>query len=69
MKKSLSFITALMLVLAFIFTLNVSNLKVNAASSDEEILVEELKNITVPETAIIDFPVVSVSANGATIGK
>ena len=67
MKKSLSFITALMLVLAFIFTLNVNNLKVNAASSDEEILVEELNNITVPKTAIIDFPVVSVSANGATI--
>ena len=68
MKKSLSFLTALMLVLAFIFTLNISNVKVSAEElSDEEIVQAELNNITVPETAIIDFPVVSVSAHGATI--
>ena len=68
MKKSLSFLTALMLVLAFIFTLNISNVKVSAEElSDEEKVQAELNNITVPETAIIDFPVVSVSAHGATI--
>ena len=68
MKKSLSFLTALMLVLAFIFTLNISNVKVSAEElSDEEIVQAELNNITVPDTAIIDFPVVSVSAHGATI--
>lgn len=68
MKKSLSFLTALMLVLAFIFTLNVSNIKVHAEEkTDAEIIQEELDNIVVPTTAIIDFPVVKYSANGATI--
>ena len=41
MKKSLSFLTALMLVLAFIFTLNVSNIKVHAEEKTDAEIIQE----------------------------
>lgn len=68
MKKRLSLIVALTLVLISLFTLGLSNKQVNAATlSDQEKVEQEINNIVMPEKAIIDFPVVSTSAYGSTI--
>ena len=68
MKKRLSLIVALTLVLISLFTLGFSNNKVNATTlSDQEKVDQEVANINVPKKAIIDFPVVSESAYGSTI--
>ena len=68
MKKRLSLIVALTLVLISLFTLGLSNKQVNAATlSDQEKVEQEVNNIVMPEKAIIDFPVVSTSAYGSTI--
>ena len=68
MKKRLSLIVALTLVLISLFTLGLSNKQVNAATlSDQEKVDQEINNIVMPEKAIIDFPVVSTSAYGSTI--
>lgn len=64
MKKRLSLIVALMLM--FFSFLGFNSLNVHAEVSRTE-LTEELENIVVPEQAIIDFPVVSVSAYGSVI--
>ena len=68
MKKRLSLIVALTLVLISLFTIAFSNKQVNAATlTDEEKVAQEIANINVPEKAIIDFPVVSESVYGSTI--
>jgi hypothetical protein len=54
MKKRLSLIVALTLVLISLFTLGLSNKQVNAATlSDQEKVEQEINNIVMPEKAII----------------
>jgi len=67
MKKSLSLIMALMLVVLSLFTFNIkTNIKAQELT-DEQIIQAELNNISVPNEVIFDFPLVTESAYNSNI--
>ena len=67
MKKSLSLIMALMLVVLSLFTFNIkTNIKAEELT-DDQIIDIELKNIYVPSETIFSFPLVTDSAYNSDI--
>ena len=67
MKKSLSLIMALMLVVLSLFTLNIkTNIKAEELT-DDQIIDIELKNIYIPSETIFSFPLVTDSAYNSDI--
>lgn len=66
MKRKLFIFSLIAIFFVCIFTLTAPS-ALAAEKTDEEKVVEEINNISVPQTAIIDFPVVYVSAYGSTI--
>ena len=66
MKKKLSFLLALMLLMTSLFMASPKTIHA-AELTDAQKIEQELANVVVPEKAIIDFPVVEHSVYGSTI--